>query len=95
MSDTLIMIFLVVSFYLISIFVSALAWRNYMLDENCKEYLVNYYLKKGITDKVLISSVVSCAVGFCIAIPVLNLPIVCAAWAQVYIWVFFPGGLKL
>ena len=56
-----------------------------MLDENCKKYLVNYYLKKGITDKVLISSVVSCAVGFSIAIPFLNLPIVCAAWVQAYI----------
>ena len=85
MFDTLIAVLLSVGFYLISIFASALAWRNYMLDENCKKYLVNYYLKKGITDKVLISSVVSCAVGFCIAIPVLNLPIVCAAWVQAYI----------
>ena len=85
MSDTLIMVLLVVGFYLISIFASALAWRNYMLDENCKKCLVSYYLKKGITDQILISSEVSCAVGFCIAIPVLNLPIVCAAWVQAYI----------
>ena len=46
MSDTLIVVLLVVGLYLISIFVSALAWRNYMLDENCKKYLVNYYLKR-------------------------------------------------
>ena len=85
MSDTLIAVLLAVGFYLISIFASALAWRNYMLDENFKKYLVNYYLKKGITDKVLISSMVSCAVGFCIAIPILNIPIVCAAWVQAYI----------